>query len=358
MTLIKKGAKGLKVVDIQSRLRLLGYNLGRTEIDGIFGDETEKAIKEFQEKRCISVTGVVDDECWQELVDAGYSMGDRLLYLKEPPFRGDDVKILQFWLKSLGFFKNNENGIFNKSTGKALMEFQKNMKLKMDGILGGKTLEHLVGLKRIINDKQSSNYPVVKKMRNVQKNPLKIILDYGVFPSDMKDGLGDLLKNKIDVSLKISDICSDLLKNSGFSVSFTSGKKENSYEGIFTRIKKANKSKGDLLVSINIGYSDNESYNMLRCYFFKGIKSFSRNGKKLADLICSEFEKNITGITARSSGASYAVLKDTNMTSVYIEAGNMNNKNPAVLSANRDFQENTGRCIASALIKYIEENLQ
>ncbi|HHT79207.1 MAG TPA: hypothetical protein GXZ93_05360 [Actinobacteria bacterium] len=357
MTLIKKGAKGLKAVDIQSRLRLLGYDLGRTEIDGIFGDETEKAIKEFQKKRCISVTGIVDDECWQELVDAGYSIGDRLLYLKEPPFRGDDVKTLQFWLKSLGFFKNNENGIFNKSTGKALTEFQKNMKLEMDGILGGKTLEHLVGLKRIIDDKQSSNYPILKKIKNSQKKPLKIILDCGVFPSDMKDGPGDNVKNKIDICSKISEICSDILKNNGFLVSVTSDKAGNPYEGIFSRIKKANKAKGDLLVSTNIGYGENKDENILQCYYFKGIKSFSRNGKRLADLICSEFEKNISGVSVQSSGASYAVLKDTNMTSVYIEGGNMNNKDLAVLLADRDFQQRTGRCIADAIIRYIAENL-
>ena len=90
--------------------------------------------------------------------------------------------------------------------------------------------------------------------------------------------------------------------------------------------------------------------------YFKGIKSFSRNGKRLADLICSEFE-NISGVSVQSSGASYAVLKDMNMTSVYIEGGNMNNKDLAVLLADRDFQQRTGRCIADAIIRYIAENL-
>ncbi|MDD3520126.1 MAG: peptidoglycan-binding protein [Actinomycetota bacterium] len=357
MTLIKKGAKGVKIVDIQSRLRLLGYDLGITEIDGIFGEETEMAIMEFQKNRCISVTGVIDDECWQELVDAGYSIGDRLLYLKEPPFRGDDVKILQFWLKSLGFFKNNENGIFNKSTSKALMEFQKNMKLKMDGILGGKTLEHLIGLKRIINDKQSSNYPVLKKIKKIRKNPLKIIIDYGLFPSDMNRAFGDFQKSKIDFCSKISYFCSEILKANALSVFVTSEKTGSSYPRLFSRIKKANKSKGDLLLSINISCNENEDENIFRCHYFKGIKSFSRNGKILADFLCNEFEKNMPDTTVESLGASYAILKDTNMTSVYIEAGNMNNKKMAALLAKEDFQAQTGRCIADAIIKYIRENL-
>ena len=173
----------------------------------------------------------------------------------------------------------------------------------------------------------------------------------------MKDGPGDNVKNKIDICSKISEICSDILKNNGFLVSVTSDKAGNPYEGIFSRIKKANKAKGDLLVSTNIGYGENKDENILQCYYFKGIKSFSRNGKRLADLICSEFEKNISGVSVQSSGASYAVLKDTNMTSVYIEGGNMNNKDLAVLLADRDFQQRTGRCIADAIIRYIAENL-
>jgi len=357
LTLIKKGAKGLKIVDIQSRLRLLGFDLGKTEIDGIFGEETENAIKEFQKKRCISVTGVIDDECWQELVDAGYKIGDRLLYLKEPPFRGDDVKTLQFWLKSLGFFKHNEHGIFDKNTSKALIEFQKNMKLRMDGIFGGETLEHLIGLKRIINEKQSSNYPVFKKRKTEKENPARIIIDFGEFPSDMKDEMRKMLRQKIEICFNIVNYCVESLKNANISVILTSDRPGSVLTKLFSRIKKANKSNGDMLVSINIGYDENEAENIFKCYYFQGMKSFSRGGKKLADFLCKEFETVFPNIVTKSSGASYAVLKDTNMTSVYLEVGNINNPGQALLFEEKEYQKKIGDCIVNAVLKYIKEIL-
>lgn len=356
MTLIKKGAKGLKVVDIQRRLRQLGYGLGHTEIDGIFGDETEKAIKEFQKSRNISITGIMDDESWHELVDAGYSVGDRLLYLKEPPFRGDDVKILQFWLKSLGFYKNNENGIFNKSTGKALLEFQKNMKLKMDGILGGETLEYLNRLKRIINDKKSSNYPVTKKIRHDLNNPFKIILDYGLHPFDMSDAFLKFRKDKIKFCSKITTFCADALKNDDFLINMPTDCSEAENMSFSSRIKKANKTKADLFISINIGFDEDKKANIYKCNYFQGIKSFSRNGKKLADLICSELKKNIPDIITRSFGTSYAILKDTNMTAIYIEAGNMNNDLYLRQLENNGCLKKTGYSIANALKKFVAED--
>ncbi|MBM3712877.1 MAG: N-acetylmuramoyl-L-alanine amidase, partial [Actinobacteria bacterium] len=41
----KKGITGSKVVDVQRRLKLLGYDLGKSEIDGIIGPETKEAVK-------------------------------------------------------------------------------------------------------------------------------------------------------------------------------------------------------------------------------------------------------------------------------------------------------------------------
>ena len=95
MKVMRKNSSGPEVTDLQRRLKLLGYDLGSTGVDGIFGPRTADAVKEFQQDRGLRASGVVDQETWQELVDAGYKIGDRLLYLKNPPFRGDDVKTLQ-----------------------------------------------------------------------------------------------------------------------------------------------------------------------------------------------------------------------------------------------------------------------
>ncbi len=103
MEIIRRNSSGEKVTDLQRRLKLLGYDLGVTDIDGIFGIETENAVRKLQQDRGLLVTGAIDQETWQELVDAGYKIGERMLYLKRPPFRGDDVRNLQLWLKHLVF---------------------------------------------------------------------------------------------------------------------------------------------------------------------------------------------------------------------------------------------------------------
>ena len=87
METIKRNSSGEKVTDLQRRLKLLGYDLEVKDIDGIFGLYTEDAVRKFQQDRGLLVTGVIDQETWQELVDAGYKIGERMLYLKYPPLR-------------------------------------------------------------------------------------------------------------------------------------------------------------------------------------------------------------------------------------------------------------------------------
>ena len=59
---ISKGMKGEEVKKLQQNLMKLGYDLREYKDDGDFGDETEKAVKKFQEDRGLTVTGVYNDE--------------------------------------------------------------------------------------------------------------------------------------------------------------------------------------------------------------------------------------------------------------------------------------------------------
>jgi len=161
----------------------------------------------------------------------------------------------------------------------------------------------------------------------------------------------------MEICSNIAYFCSESLKDANIFVILTSDKSNSISPKLFSRVKKANKSNSDLFISINIGYDENESENIFKCYYFEGIKSFSRNGKKLSDFLCKEFKTNFSCIATLSSGAGYAVLKDTNMTSVYLEVGNINNADQAMLFKKRDYQKRIGDCIANAIIKYIKENL-
>lgn len=74
------------------------------------------------------------------MVEAGYRLGDRLLYLREPMLRGDDVAALQRRLGALGFDAGRVDAIFGPRTKTAVDQFQRNAGLTVDGVCGPSTL--------------------------------------------------------------------------------------------------------------------------------------------------------------------------------------------------------------------------
>ena len=58
--LYKKGSSGPTVSEIQTRLKNWGYYTGA--VDGVYGSQTEKAVRWFQEKNGLAVDGQVGDK--------------------------------------------------------------------------------------------------------------------------------------------------------------------------------------------------------------------------------------------------------------------------------------------------------
>ena len=62
---LAKNSTGDDVVTLQKKLYLIGYTI--TEFDGIFGEETERAVSAFQKDKNITVTGIVTNVTWRAL---------------------------------------------------------------------------------------------------------------------------------------------------------------------------------------------------------------------------------------------------------------------------------------------------
>ena len=73
---LKKGMSGDDIKQAQQALIDLGYDLDKFGVDGIFGSETEAAIKAFQEFSGLEVTGIVDEATLAALKDASTSASD------------------------------------------------------------------------------------------------------------------------------------------------------------------------------------------------------------------------------------------------------------------------------------------
>lgn len=65
---LRKGARGNITKLMQRRLMTLGFSVGSAGCDGIFGDETWKAVRAFQRARGLADDAVVGQETWRALL--------------------------------------------------------------------------------------------------------------------------------------------------------------------------------------------------------------------------------------------------------------------------------------------------
>ena len=68
---LKKGSNEPAVRDLQEALKALGHDPG--PVDGVFGAQTETAVRAFQQAREIPVDGVVGLVTWRNIDEADQS---------------------------------------------------------------------------------------------------------------------------------------------------------------------------------------------------------------------------------------------------------------------------------------------
>ena len=168
MRLYHAGDRGEPVRDIQRRLSDLGLDITP---DGVYGLETSSVVRHFQESRGLPADGIVGPQTWRTLVDAGFDLGDRLLYRRSPMMRGDDVSRLQQSLGSLGFDAGKVDGLFGPDTLHAVLDFQRNRGMQEDGIAGREVVRELALMAKA-TDKPSRT--VVREHEWLESLPLPI----------------------------------------------------------------------------------------------------------------------------------------------------------------------------------------
>ena len=132
---IREGASGAAVEDIQERLGRLGYEIDEAELaEKSMGPSSVAAVAKFRLDQGMGLGTEVDAPTWSALVDAGYTMGDRTLYLRLPNFHGNDVLQMQERLNILGFSCGKPDGCFGVYTEAAVKEFQESQGMLADGM--------------------------------------------------------------------------------------------------------------------------------------------------------------------------------------------------------------------------------
>ena len=130
------GDSGSDVLEVQDRLYELGY-LEKTT--GMFNEETEKAVIQFQKANGIHPDGKVGKITKEQLYNPDAK--PNVLSLSS---NGDIVLKCQEKLKKLGYLTTETDGIFGKDTQMAVRRFQAQNALIVDGYLGPTTRKLLL----------------------------------------------------------------------------------------------------------------------------------------------------------------------------------------------------------------------
>ena len=131
---MQQGDEGEDVKSVQQRLYELGYITDKGNITGTFGEKTEAAVKEFQERNKLTGDGKVGNVTMEklystEVVSKFYSVGDE----------SDEIKTFQERLQKLGYYDGKASGEYTKATAAAVREFQSANGLVVDGNVGPAT---------------------------------------------------------------------------------------------------------------------------------------------------------------------------------------------------------------------------
>ena len=340
--LIKQGQRSQQVADVQARLRSLGFPVD--DDAGTFGDSTRHAVRSFQQRRGILADGIVGPHTWSELVEASWRLGDRSLYMKHPPFRGDDVALLQKRLNALGYDSGREDGIFGDDTARAVRHFQKEYGVAEDGIWGPRSQAALSGLRV---DRPGTTAQLREELRRSDAPDLHdalVVLDPGHGGDDAGTRSSAGL-SEADVVWDLAVRVADRLAGMGARVRFT--RTEAECPDASERARRANEVQGDVFLSLHLNEHDESTAEGSSTYYFHT----SGAGRALAEAI-QEGLVELGVRDCRSHARSYTVLRETRMPAVLVEPVFVTNPDEAKRLEEPEFRASIADAISGGLSRY------
>jgi peptidoglycan hydrolase-like protein with peptidoglycan-binding domain len=125
--------RGDRGVDVRALQHLLRQQRLAPPIDGVYGTTTRDAVKVFQARRALPVTGISDAETWR-----GLAVPLRL------GAHGPAVRALQLQLRAKHGAALTVDGVFGETTARAVVAFQRHARIRADGIVNRNTWRNLL----------------------------------------------------------------------------------------------------------------------------------------------------------------------------------------------------------------------
>lgn len=342
MQIYRLGDEGPEILDIQHRLHELGFLLSVSE-PSLYGEQTQSAVRAFQAQRSLRVDGIVGPDTWGQLIEAGFRLGDRTLYVHAPLLRGDDVRALQRKLDALGFDPGKQDGMYGPATDAALREFQRNVGEDVDGVVGLHTIATLERM-RPLDDVPGRG--VVRETEELRESRGRldghvIAIDPGLAPSDRTPDVHLTLARAVALELTRLGAKPEILREGSENPSPSA------------RAAMANTMDAMACVSLHLDESPPESSGPT-CSYFGSQATHSPAGRHLAELILQELENELQ-LRGRVQGLTVSMLRETRMPAVQVEALTTANEAEAAALRGPDTATRVGRAIAEGVRRFFED---
>jgi peptidoglycan hydrolase-like protein with peptidoglycan-binding domain len=139
---LQKGSTDPAVRDLQEALKALGQNPG--PVDGVFGAQTEAAVRAFQQASGITVDGVVGTITWRNIDNTDLSEPELRNGSTGLPVRRLQSRMSAFQSEPDGGFPYATGGVdgrFGPKTEAAVKMLQQQRGIPVDGVVGHQTWE-------------------------------------------------------------------------------------------------------------------------------------------------------------------------------------------------------------------------
>lgn len=357
-TPIRFGDSGPAVRDVQERLSRLGY--GPLRPDGEFGARTHEAVRQFQRARGLAADGIVGTETWRSLVEAGFGLGDRLLWHTRRMMRGDDVRELQHRLNQLGFDAGAEDGIFGPLARAAVEDFQRNVGLSVDGVVGPATV---VALQRLRRDHQSGGVGVRVRERESLRQlagrgliGARVLVDPAGGPADPGQR-GPSGVTEAEVTWAIATRLSARLAARGAQALLSRGPAVTPTPS--QRARLANEQGVDVVVSIATNDLDGvPDARGCATYYFGARQFTSEGGRRLAELVQDAVVDGGWRPDCRVHPMTWSILRETRMPAIVVEPGFLSSPDDEKRLCDPERQDALAGSLSDALAAFFGDALQ
>jgi N-acetylmuramoyl-L-alanine amidase len=356
----RRGDRGPAIAEIRDKLVRLDLLHPAEPHEDVFDDAVDRAVRSFQQHRGLRVDGVVGSETYRVLDEARWRLGDRLLsHAIAHPFMGDDVAALQQRLLEMGFDPGRCDGRFGARTEAALREFQRNVGLSADGILGPTTLAALQRLRRTVTGGSPSE-------RREEEQLLRggsaltgrvVVLDPGHGGEDLGACAHDLAE--AEVALDLATRVEGRLGALGVDTFLSRGEHTGAEEE--DRARFANSVGADLLLSLHTDAALSDRPCGVATYYYgaslHGGPVRSIVGERLATLVQNEIVARTDLLDCRIHPKTWQLLRLTRMPAVRVDVGYLTHAGDATRLGSPEFRDAVAEAIVAAVQRvYLPED--